>query len=113
MASVAIPPISPCHWSPGPLEDAEAFLQQHRATRQRLETVAELVEGFESAAGLELLATVHWVVQREGATDLTTIEQRLHEWGERKRQFTPRQIKLAYEHLERKGWFAARKVSNQ
>lgn len=106
-------PYQPLSLVPQALEDAEAFLQQHTTTRQRLKTVAELVEGFESPAGLELLASVHWVVQREGAADPLTIERHLHEWGERKRQFTPRQIKLAYEHLERKGWLAARKVSNQ
>ena len=52
---------------PGAVEDAEAFLAQHAETRARFERVADLVEGFETPFGLELLSTVHWVVAREGA----------------------------------------------
>ena len=43
---------------PGAIEDAKAFLEGHPATRHRMDKVSDLVEGFESSFGLELLATV-------------------------------------------------------
>ena len=46
---------------PGAIDDAENFLEDHPATLKRFNRVADLVEGFESSFGLELLATVHWV----------------------------------------------------
>lgn len=50
----------------GAAEDAAAFLSGHPDTRSRFDRVAELVEGFETPFGLELLATVHWVATKEG-----------------------------------------------
>ncbi|WP_323866571.1 hypothetical protein [Xenorhabdus szentirmaii] len=39
---------------PGSIEEANAFLEKHPKTRERLERVSCLVEGFESPFGLEL-----------------------------------------------------------
>src|SRR6202042_3301980 len=46
---------------PGAVRDAEAFLAADSKTRIRFDRVGDLVEGFETPFGLELLATVHWV----------------------------------------------------
>ncbi len=89
---------------PGAVEDAEAFLEAHSITRQRFERVAKLVDGFETSFGLELLATVHWVMQEQGASDLQAIERATHAWGPRKQQFTPAQIQLAAERLRTLAW---------
>lgn len=89
---------------PGAAADAEAFLATDADTRARFERVADLVEGFETPFGLELLATVHWVMTRQGATRVDDVVQRTHAWNERKRQFTPRQIGLAVDCLTNKGW---------
>jgi O-acetyl-ADP-ribose deacetylase (regulator of RNase III) len=53
---------------PGAVEEAERFFAQHVSTRARFDKVADLVAGFETPFGLELLATVHWVVQELGAS---------------------------------------------
>jgi len=50
---------------PGAVEDASQLLENGEATRTRFQRVSELVEGFESPFGLELLATVHWVAKKE------------------------------------------------
>ena len=50
---------------PGSIQDADAFLEGHPETRNRLRDVSELVAGFESTLGMELLSTVHWVVNNE------------------------------------------------
>lgn len=90
---------------PGAVEDAEAFLSEHPTTRTRFERVANLVEGFETPFGLELLSTVHWIVAR-GTLDERSIITKFYEWGDRKRQFSPPQIRLALEVLTKKDWLA-------
>lgn len=92
---------------PGAAEDAEGFLAQHAETRARFERVADLVQGFETPFGLELLSSVHWVVTREKAQTEEEVVQRVYAWNERKRQFSPRQIALARDVLGSKGWIAA------
>jgi len=89
---------------PGAIEDAEAFLEKYPETNERFGKVANLVEGFESGFGLELLSTVHWVVEEEQAQTMDGIEKRIYGWNERKRQFSRRQIEIAVDVLANKGW---------
>lgn len=89
---------------PGALDDARAFLKDKGDTVSRMNKVFELVEGFETPFGLELLSTVHWVVTNEHADTLDDIVAKTYAWNDRKRQFTRRQIALAAKVLERKGW---------
>jgi hypothetical protein len=89
---------------PGAIEDATTFLQQHPETRTRFDRVAMLVDGFESPFGLELLATVHWVMNNESVNSVDEVVNHTYTWNDRKRQFTPRQIALAADVLSNKGW---------
>jgi O-acetyl-ADP-ribose deacetylase (regulator of RNase III) len=89
---------------PGAIDDAASFLQTHAETQDRLVKVSELVEGFESPFGLELLSTVHWVASREGAESLADILKMTYTWNERKRRFSERQIKVALDVLSQKEW---------
>lgn len=97
-------PDKPLELVPGAVEEASEFLGQHHETRMRFDKVAELVEGFESPYGLELLATVHWVSKQTTVSLMEDVTQRVYAWNERKRQFTPRQIELAMTVLSQKGW---------
>lgn len=92
------------HLVPGAAEDAAEFLKRNEETLARFDKVAELVEGFESPYGLELLSTVHWVIHKEGARSLNEVERKTHAWSERKQQFTNRQVAIAFDVLKRKGW---------
>ncbi len=92
---------------PGATTDAASYLDQHPDTRERFDRVAELVPGFETPFGLELLATVHWVAAHGGATTAADVVTRTYAWAERKRQFSERQLRLALEVLERQGWLPA------
>jgi O-acetyl-ADP-ribose deacetylase (regulator of RNase III) len=92
---------------PGAVEDARATLAESPETLGRFERVAKLVEGFESPFGLELLATVHWVVKYQGAASEEDVVARTYEWGERKRQFSQQQILLARQVLGERGWLEA------
>ena len=92
---------------PGATDDAEAFLASHPETRARFERVAELVQGFETPFGLELLSTVHWVSTKDQVRGPDDVLAKVYAWGDRKRQFSTRQILLARDVLIKKGWIEA------
>ena len=89
---------------PGAEKKAEEFLQEHPKTSMRIQKVSELVEGFESSFGLELLATVYWLIVKENIKTLDQIIAHTHSWNDHKKQFTPRQIEIAVNRLVDKGW---------
>lgn len=89
---------------PGAVRDASAFLKEKSAVQPYFQKVADLIEGFESPVGLELLSTVHWVATEEGASNLQEIIHKVHGWNEHKKEFSPRQIGIAYDVLIEKGW---------
>ena len=92
----------------GAADEADAFLSQDPETRLRFDRVAALVDGFESPFGLELLASVHWLVIHEHAISLQDVTVRLHRWNSRKRRlFLPEQIELAWDVLRLHGWIPA------
>jgi O-acetyl-ADP-ribose deacetylase (regulator of RNase III) len=89
---------------PGAIEDATAFLQQHTDTSTRIDKVVNLVDGFESPFGLELLSSVHWVMKNEPVNSIDEVISHTYAWSDRKRQFTPRQIAIAVDVLALKDW---------
>ncbi len=89
---------------PGAVEDANAFLAHHPETHRRFRQVVDLIEGFESSFGLELLSTVHWVASKEQAKTVDAVAQRTYAWNERKKQFSRRQIDLTFDVLSQKKW---------
>lgn len=97
-------PDKPLILLPHAYEKAEAFLASYEETRQRFNRVADLIEGFETTFGMELLSTVHWVATREAATTAEEAVVKVHEWNERKRMFEPRHIHLTWERLHEVGW---------
>jgi O-acetyl-ADP-ribose deacetylase (regulator of RNase III) len=92
---------------PGALQDAETALRERPESRERFERVSALVEGFESPFGLELLATVHWILAHEHIVSDEDLLARTYIWADRKRQFSPKQIRLASDVLKAKGWVSA------
>lgn len=101
-------PDKPLKLVPGAVDEAEKFLQAHAATREHFERVTQLVEGFESPFGMELLSTVHWALTREDRpARVQDLVDRIYAWSDRKRQFTPRQITLAARALVQHGWVSS------
>jgi O-acetyl-ADP-ribose deacetylase (regulator of RNase III) len=92
---------------PGTVKDAEALLEDAEDTRHRFDRVADLVEGFETPFGLELLATVHWIIAHEGAESPDDVVKHTYEWNERKQRFSRDQLVLAMNVLRQKGWLEA------
>ena len=90
---------------PGALEEARAFLEGKTDTHARFSRVSELVDGFESPFGLELLTTVHWIAAGQAkALVLDEVTEQTYAWNDRKKQFSRRQIELALGVLSDKGW---------
>ena len=93
---------------PQAVSAAEAFLSDHPASQARLARVSELVEGFETSSGLELLATVHWVAsdENEPPSSRDELTEKFYQWNDRKQQFSPRQIGIAADTLEKHNWIS-------
>ncbi len=89
---------------PGALEEALSFLENQAETKARFDQVSNLVEGFESPFGLELLSTVHWLISKEKIQTAEDLVTQTYAWNDRKKQFSKRQIELAYKVLSQKGW---------
>ena len=96
---------------PGAVYDAEGYLAIHHETLKRFKRVSDLVDGFETPFGLELLATVHWVIAEMGASDASAVERETYAWGVQKRQFSREQLALAAARLQTEGWVAEKYVS--
>jgi O-acetyl-ADP-ribose deacetylase (regulator of RNase III) len=88
-------------------EQAMHYLADHPATQARFQRVSDLVSGFESPFGLELLATVHWLQSHENPQTIADLVRQTHDWNARKRQFSARQIHLASTVLAQGGWVQA------
>lgn len=89
---------------PGAVDEAQRALAKQPESLRRFEHVAKLVEGFESAFGLELLATTHWIVTRDRPASESGLLEQFYGWADRKRQFKAQQIRLALKVLRDKGW---------
>lgn len=97
-------PIKELHLVPGATKDAKRVLHQNGSTDQRIQRVAELVDGFETPFGLELLSTVHWVASHTQSESAEEVVAGTYAWSERKKKFSERQIRLALQVLGNKKW---------
>lgn len=86
----------------------QAYLKSEaKAYLRALEATAAMIDGFESPFGMELLATVDWLLTREGvAPTVPAVRKGLQHWrggpdaGERKnRLFDDRALNIALERL--------------
>ena len=94
---------------PGATKQAREFLDKgkHKDSLERLERVSELIEGFETPYGMELLSSVHWIAWHDPSPARSPDEaiEKFHQWSERKRRiFRPQHIHIAWMRLEERGW---------
>ncbi|AOY57789.1 type II toxin-antitoxin system antitoxin DNA ADP-ribosyl glycohydrolase DarG [Desulfococcus multivorans] len=84
---------------------ADHFLQKNQSAAGHLERVADLVDGFETPYGMELLASVHWSLIHDGeVSDAESAVAAMALWNDRKRRlFKPAHIRLAWERLSGRG----------
>jgi hypothetical protein len=94
---------------PQAIEEAELLLEKnkesHDESARRMQRVSELIEGFESPYGLELLSSVHWIYCKENKNNEIQIIDGLHSWNSRKRKILKTDhIRLAIERLNQQNW---------
>jgi O-acetyl-ADP-ribose deacetylase (regulator of RNase III) len=98
---------------PGAVDETGAVLDGRQDSLDRLERVSELIEGFETPYGMELLATVHWVATKGGpkhrqlAAGPEAAVVQIHAWNPRKKRvFKENHVFKAWSRLEIQGWFS-------
>jgi O-acetyl-ADP-ribose deacetylase (regulator of RNase III) len=107
--SAKVADAEPIRVLPGVADKAEAMLSEHPETVARIDRVLDLAAGFESAYGMELLATVHWIAHEDAlaSTDSDRAATLVREWSPRKgRMFTAPHVHAAWEALRGRGWLA-------
>lgn len=94
----------------GAAAEAEAFLAANVDSEARLRKVADLIEGYETPFGMELLSTVHWIATHDGdaARSGEAAITAVHAWNTRKATtMKPEHVRTAWNHLRAKGWIQA------
>ncbi|QTR47335.1 hypothetical protein J9253_05200 [Thiothrix litoralis] len=87
------------------MQQAEQFLADDAEAAQRLQQVSQLIEGFETPYGMELLATVHWVANENKTADNKVIQQGVTDWNARKAKLMqPKHINKALMRLKTQAW---------
>lgn len=96
---------------PNAAEQAYDRLRDNPETLERFGRVAELIDGFESPYGLELLATTHWAAVQDGVGAVDEAIATVRSWSARKeRLFTPEHITVAWERLNETGWLESTRM---
>jgi O-acetyl-ADP-ribose deacetylase (regulator of RNase III) len=101
-------PGTPISLKPGAADEAEVFLTDHPDTKARFSRVVDVIEGFETPYGMELLSSVHWVSTQEDARarhDVDAAILGIQNWNERKKTLLKvNHVKTAWNRLRDKGW---------
>lgn len=98
---------------PGAAQEAESVLKDSAGTCDRIDRVLNLAAGFESAYGLELLATVHWLATRDATADDDALIKQVWDWSPRKaRMFTTRHVQAALATLREHVWLPPAPVAS-
>ena len=95
----------------GASEEAEKVFANEPVSRENLEKVKKLIEGFETPYGLELLSSVHWVatVGNDPACSADEAVEKMLTWSARKKKiFKPTHIKKAWTRLAEQNWLPNR-----
>jgi O-acetyl-ADP-ribose deacetylase (regulator of RNase III) len=104
-------PQTPITLKPNALPEADQYINSNKAkfedNNKSISKVLELISGFESPYGMELLSTVHWTIKHENyePTNEEGIIRHIQRWNSRKKQIMkPEHIKIALKRLEATGW---------
>lgn len=87
---------------------SKELLAKYPESLQRLERVSNLIFGFETPYGMEMLATIHWIASKEnkeaGSHFQVTLEE-VKQWSDRKKNlFQERHLYKAWQHLQSQNW---------
>lgn len=89
---------------PDAYERAWDYIQKNKELNIHIKRVINLIQGFESSFGLELLSTVYWILKHEEIDSRDDIYQYIYEWNDHKKMFSHHHIDRAYSTLVSKKW---------
>ena len=92
---------------PGATKEADQFLEHHSNSKSRLLRVSQLIEGFETPYGMELLSSVHWLAcyPSKPAKNAKDAVDDVRKWSDRKRNmFHEKHINIAWDRLKELNW---------
>ena len=92
---------------PGAVEKADNFLKNAPEAANHLERVANLIEGFETPYGMELLSSVHWVckAEKDPAQNADEACEKIFTWNvHKKKTFKKSHIIKAWNRLSEQNW---------
>lgn len=97
-------PDTPIKLLPQAITEANKFISDnaHKDKENKsLEKVSKLIEGFESPYGMELLASVHWVINYENVNpqDENAVINAVHSWNDRKQLMKKEHIVIALKRI--------------
>lgn len=98
-------PLDIIYIRPGKVDEIEQYIESHCSPeeKQRLETIGKIIHGFESPFGLELLASVEWIIHEypdEKELSPEVLKSKLAQWSQRKAgSFSLGHIELASKRL--------------
>jgi len=111
LAQGSTKPQTPITLKPNALPEAQKYIDVNKAqfenNEKLISKVLELISGFESPYGMELLSTVHWTIKHENyePTNVEGIIRHIQRWNSRKKKIMkPEHIRMALKRLESTGW---------
>jgi O-acetyl-ADP-ribose deacetylase (regulator of RNase III) len=108
--SLPISKAEPIRVKPEIYDGLDEYISSHPETGTRINSVLGEIEGFESTYGLELLATVHWIMTHDASAMASSgaAHEGVHRWSHRKSSlFTPQHVKSAWRVVHERGLAAA------
>lgn len=87
-------------------EGLDRYIASHPETAARIRSVLREIEGFESTYGLELLATVHWVMTHDATAMASSgaAHEEVRRWSSRKSSlFTRPHVESAWRAVRERG----------
>jgi O-acetyl-ADP-ribose deacetylase (regulator of RNase III) len=104
--SLPITKAEPIRVKPEIYEGLDRYIASHPATAERIHSVLSEIEGFESTYGLELLATVHWVMTHDSTAMANSgaAHEKVRRWNQRKSSlFTQPHVESAWRAVHDRG----------
>lgn len=87
----------------GIIEAVDAVLEEDGSEEDKvlIQTIKDLIDGFETPYGMELLASLHWIATQEGADSAELAKEKLANWSSQKADKYPNHhIDVAWNHLQ-------------
>lgn len=88
-----------CH--PVLLEEVKVLIRNDPDAAERLYSVSQMIEGFETLYGMELLSTIRWLLKKhDGASSVDDATTHLQNWSRRKAGlFKPSHVEVTFARL--------------